>query len=344
MVKKRVHELSEALGYDKDYKILLDKSSDSESKQMSLRSFMDLLIKYNNTSEPIIVSTNISNKITRGSNLRINPHILGIELSYRLEGNPNFMQITSEGIIEIDATSVGSYNNIKLYVSNIFGETSVSINFEVIEPLYLSEKIVEVISPKNYLDSGKIIGLKSGEAIFDYYISKPIYYNEGDSGSLYFDGNEMTLLSLNELKLSNHLFKGILINFKPEMVRPHGPLIGSFNDGHTIDLIRHKGKNTISFDGNSRKKARCTFNGIDYTDYVRNNNINEYTNNSWNTLYVEFEHLQLLGDLTIGSNYPKFAIGSKQYKGLIGDIIIFGSTLTEDEVKNYIEIMRNKYE
>ena len=345
MSKKRVHELLEVEGYDKDYKILLDKSSDKASKQMSLRKFMDLLLKYNNTSEPLILSSNMISEIYYGSNIEVHPHILGLDLSYELLGNPDWMVIDETGKITINALSLGNYS-VDLLVSNIFGSSRISLDFKVSDNINLNgDNIIEVFGPSTYIeDSGHLYGQVSGDKLFESYIGKPLLSNMDGIDSLYFDGNEMTLNSLNTLGLSEKLFKGILICFKPDMARNHGPLIGSFLDGHSIDLYKWKGKNCISFDGNSRERAKCTFDGLTYSNYVRNNTIIEYSDTSWNILYVEYEHLQLLKYLTIGSNYPKFPIGSRQYRGLIGDIIIFGSSLDESKVLEYIRLMKNKYE
>jgi len=61
------------------------------------------------------------------------------------------------------------------------------------------------------------------------------------------------------------------------------------------------------------------------------------------TIYVEYETVRDLEEMTIGSLYPYYGLGSYQYQGFIALIAVFNDALTEQEVNESFNWINDEY-
>lgn len=148
MKAKRIHELPEIKKYEFEHSIIVDKPNEGTSSMIKLGNLVDLILSYDTMNEPIIVDTDVTKNLTLSDEHIFEPQVTGSNIKFTLKNNPDFMVIDEEsGVITINPTEVGTFNNIVLKASNLFGNSSEIFSIKVINRLPNSNKKIEYLTP-----------------------------------------------------------------------------------------------------------------------------------------------------------------------------------------------------
>jgi hypothetical protein len=298
-------------------------------------------------SMPRIISVPDKTNIYNGESFVYQVDTTGESLLYQLNNFPEGMTISASGLIQYIGIE-GNYTDIEVVVSNSYGEVKQNINLYVSGPQLGSEimhaNLNDLMIGENYNSSGNWFNHQNSR-IFKKGSnnSKPErvqnYLNGKDV--IFFDGDDDYLRDHNEYA---KYVGSVVILFYPDV--PHGQygqIFGNYGEGLHIALNQLSGMNHFSFDGQGNEKAKYTLNGTDYTDFVEESNQYPWVNNQWNKLYVEFENPREVEEMTIGSLYPDFSLGSYQFRGYIAMMAIYDSALTPQQVTESFNWIYDEY-
>ena len=348
---KRIHQLPEIIEYDFNHSIIVDKPNAESSNMIKLGNLVELVLTYQTAGKPIIVDNDVTNVITLGNLVTFEPEVSGSNLFFELENNPDFMTIDEfNGVITVEPNNVGNFNNIVLKVSNLYGETTDIFNLKILNRLPKSTKRVDYLSPnrvKRIKNNDeyfvKVMKNYFNKVAYNTTFSKPrIITNESNYRSLYFDGLDDSLICNNNM--NDKMVKSLFISFKPDLNRKnYFPLVGDYSNGTQVALDNRKGVNGLSFNGNSTNVAKFSINGSELSDYYGDVNEDVFIDDEWNYLYVEYENTYTTKNINIGTSFPHFSNGIHMYRGYMGGIVLFNSSLNDEEIKEHHNYLKSKY-
>jgi len=257
------------------------------------------------------------------------------------------MTISANGLIQYTGIE-GDYIDIEIIAENSYGKALQNINIYVkgdsVGSKIKHNKLEDLLTGDTYVSGGNWFNHENDKILKNTKKTTRAQLEEAvinGKNALYFDGIDDHILDNDGYDKD---IGSVIILFKPELEsNEYGQIFGNYSEGLHVALNTYSNYNGFSFSGNSSNKAKYTLDGTNYSDFVTSSNLYPFINNEWNKIYVEYETVRDLEEMTIGSLYPYYGLGSYQYQGFIALIAVFNDALTEQEVNESFNWINDEY-